>query len=161
MSQATLSPAWRVAAPADDDAIVAMCMTLNQVDPGPTKVSPEQVRATLGVFRREPTRGRALVLDQLGVAVGYGFLVSFWSNELGGQVCVLDELFVKPPYRGRGAVTELVEALAQESPLGLGRLVALALEVSDRNQRARELYERLGFEAGNRVMTRVLRPSSQ
>jgi hypothetical protein len=85
---------WRVATAFDDEGIVSMCMALNSEDPGPAPVEPEQVRRTLAKLREQSNRGRAVVCDMDGRAVGYALLISFWSNELGGEVCNIDELFV-------------------------------------------------------------------
>ena len=76
-------------------------------------------------------------------------LVSYWSNELGGEVCAIDELYVAPSARSRGWGSHLIEALAAGSGLGFAGTVALALGVAPGNARARALYERLGFEGKN------------
>jgi GNAT superfamily N-acetyltransferase len=148
---------WRLAAIADDESIVAMCMALNAEDPGPAPVHQSQVRRTLARLRAEPFRGRALVCEVDGHPAGYALLISFWSNELGGEVCVIDELFVRQADRGRGLATALLTGLmdGQES-LWAGKPVALALEVSPANERARAFYARLGFSGDNRSMRRPL-----
>jgi ribosomal protein S18 acetylase RimI-like enzyme len=144
---------WRMAAASDDDDIVSMCMALNAEDPGPAPVSPQQVRCTLTKLREESHRGRALVCEVDNRAAGYALLISFWSNELGGEVCIIDELFVAPAYRGRGLATELLMILAEnEQSLWPAQLAALALEVSPGNERARALYERLGFRGDDLAM---------
>jgi GNAT superfamily N-acetyltransferase len=148
---------WRVASVADDERIVAMCMALNAEDPGPAPVLPQQVRRTLAKLRQEPARGRAVVCNIGGCAVGYALLISFWSNELGGEVCTIDELFLLREHRGHGLATALLEGLAGgDQLLWPAGAAALALEVSPRNERARALYERLGFEYRNLAMRRVL-----
>jgi GNAT superfamily N-acetyltransferase len=148
---------WRVASVGDDERVVAMFMALNAEDPGPAPVLPQQMRRTLSMLRREQTRGRAVVCDIAGDAVGYALLISFWSNELGGEVCTIDELFVLPEHRGRGLGTALLDRLAGgDRSLWPAEAAALALEVTPRNQRARALYERLGFEPGNLAMRRLL-----
>ena len=148
---------WRIATVADDDAVVSMCMALNADDPGPVPVKPEQVLRTLAKLREEPARGCAMVCEADGLVVGYALLISFWSNEMGGEVCNIDELYVDKRYRGRGLATELVEGLARgEESLWRGQPVALALEVSPQNERARALYARLGFHGSNLAMSRRL-----
>ena len=136
-------PSWRSARPEEDDAIVTMSLALYGDEP--PRVTAAQVRQTLARFRSEPIRGRALVLDATGEAVGYAFLVSFWSNELGGEICTIDELYLKPEWRGRGHATEMLTSLQSGAPLWPRQPVALELEVSPLNTRAHALYERLGF----------------
>ncbi|HLK85729.1 MAG TPA: GNAT family N-acetyltransferase [Candidatus Binataceae bacterium] len=148
---------WRAASIDDDESVVAMCMALNAEDPGPAPVSPQQMRRTLAALREKPIRGRAVVCDVAGDAVGYALLISFWSNELGGEICTIDELFVLPEHRGRGLATALLERLAGgDRSLWPAEAAALTLEVSPGNQRARALYERLGFERRNLAMRRLL-----
>ncbi len=143
---------WRAAVASDDADIVSMCMALNSDDPGPTPVSAEQVLRTLARLREESHRGRAVVCEVNGRLAGYALLISFWSNELGGEVCVIDELFVSPAHRGRGLATDLLTKLGQRESFRGATPVALELEVSPANGRARALYERLGFRSENITM---------
>jgi ribosomal protein S18 acetylase RimI-like enzyme len=148
---------WRRAVPADDGLIVSMCMALNREDPGDVAVSPEQVVRTLVKLREEPIRGQAVVCEVDAKVVGYALLISFWSNEMGGEVLYIDELFVEENYRGRGLGTELIDRLATRDPsFWPDRVTALALEVSPQNVRAKSLYERLGFRRGNLTLSRQL-----
>lgn len=149
---------WRLARPSDEDAIVEMSLALYREDPSPIAPGAEQVRRTLSVFRREPSRGRAIVLECDAQCAGYCLLVWFYSNEYGGNVCTIDELYVTTAARGQGQGTRLIEELIQGSDLLPPATVALALEVTPDNHRARALYERLGFSARNTLMRRRLAP---
>lgn len=147
---------WRPAHPADDDAIAALSLALYAEDPSAYPVGAAQTRRTLAALRAEPGRGRAVVLDRGAAVAGYALLVAFWSNELGGEVCVIDELYVPPAHRGQGWATRLIEDLAAGRGPWPTRPVALALEVTAGNARARALYERLGFRAKNLGFVRPL-----
>lgn len=152
-----MQPEWRRAGEDDDDAIVTMSLALYTEDPSPARVSEAQVRTTLERLRQEPIRGFVAVLDIEGSRAGYAFLVSYWSNELGGEVCIIDELYVAPARRSRGYATRLVDALANGDAGWNGPPVALELEVSPKNAAASRLYERLGFRAKrNTTMRRLL-----
>jgi ribosomal protein S18 acetylase RimI-like enzyme len=140
---------WRAARPEDDARVVRLGLALYEEDPSPDPVGSDHFERTLAAFRDAPWRGAALVLELGGEIVGYALLVSFWSNELGGEVCDIDELYVAPEARGRGHDSKLLDALAAGSTLWPGRAVALALEVTPDNRRARALYERLGFAGKN------------
>lgn len=144
---------WKLATVREDEAVVSMYMMLNAEDPGAVAVQPQQVLHTLAKLREEPGRGRAVVCDFEGRIVGYALLISCWSNELGGEVCNVDELFVVPSYRGRGLTTALFQQLTEgKKSLWPSRPVALALEVSPQNERALALYDRLGFRGRNLAM---------
>jgi GNAT superfamily N-acetyltransferase len=142
---------WRDGKPADDDDIVALCFALNVEDPGPLPVPEDHIRRTLSELRGHPWRGKASVLEIEGLVRGYAFLIAFWSNELGGEVCVIDEMYVAPDVRGQGHATSLLECI----PEAWGRpIVAAALETSPANERANAFYRRLEFEGSNTAMTR-------
>jgi ribosomal protein S18 acetylase RimI-like enzyme len=146
---------WRLARPEDEPQLVAMCQELNAEDPGEAPVPPAHLEATLALLRREPIRGRAVVLELEGRPAGYALLVSFWSNELGGEVCNVDELYVRSAARRRGWAAALVQGLAAGGPLWPGRPVAIELEVSPGNERAQALYAALGFRPVHNLPLRL------
>lgn len=148
---ATLTPMWRRAVEADDGEVIRFCLALNDEDPGPAPVLAAQVERSLRTFRLEPHRGMAVVLDIDETVVGYALLTSFWSNELGGEVCLIDELYVAPDSRGRGHATALLDQLAA---LWGRPFVAASLEVSATNEDAMRLYRRAGFMGTNVVLVR-------
>ena len=147
---------WRPADPGDFHVIVEMSLALSSEDPGLGTVSAAQVAETLAVFQREPWRGLAVVLEVApGGIQGYGLLVPFYSNEVGGTVCEVDELFVAPASRGRGLASALFSAIDEGR---FGPFAAIALGVTPANNRAKRLYERLGFRVAG---TTLLRRSRQ
>jgi GNAT superfamily N-acetyltransferase len=147
-------PSWRPARAHEDNAIVSMSLALYEHEPA--RMSEAQVRQTLGTFRAEPIRGRALVLDADGAVAGYAFLVSFWSNELGGEICTIDELYLEPAWRSRGYGSALLTALQSGEPFWPRQPVALELEVSPLNPRAHALYERVGFAVKDNTTLRLM-----
>lgn len=146
---------WRPAHEMEDELVVAMCLELYREDPGQT-VDAAQVRSTLAALRRAPVRGKAVVYEAADGVIGYALLASFWSNEWGGEICIVDELYVLPAHRGRGVGTALFESISTDRALWDPPPVALELEVTPSNTRARALYERLGFRARNVTLRRRL-----
>jgi GNAT superfamily N-acetyltransferase len=96
-----------------------------------------------------------VVFEAEGRIVGYALLINFWSNEYGGIVLNIDELYVVPERRGAGTGTAFLNYLAAGHP---GDCVALKLEVLPYNRRALRLYEKLGFEKSDRDF--LIRPKS-
>lgn len=135
---------WHLATESDDDVLVEMYLGLCREDPGPLPGDARHMRETLATLRRDPWRGRAVVLDVGQQVAGYALLIACWSNELGGEVCEVDELYVTRDLRGRGHGTALFEAI-ERGDLWPLPLVAIALGITPGNTRARRLYERLGF----------------
>ncbi|MGC4122462.1 MAG: GNAT family N-acetyltransferase [Myxococcales bacterium] len=144
---------WRIARQGEDDAIVGMCLELYREDPGPVAVTDAQIRKTLAVLRREPVRGRAVVCELEDRPIGYALLVAFWSNELGGEICEVDELFVMRDHRSQGHGRALFAAI-ERGEVWPAPPVAIALGVTPGNARARRLYEGLGFRAVGTNMVR-------
>lgn len=133
---------WQPATAADDSSIFEMSAELYIEDPSIRPVPPEQTLATLAELRRNPVRGQAWALRIDGRAEGYALLINFWSNELGGEICTVDELFVRKNHRGKGHGRALLTRLLEEK-----RFRAIDLEVTPANGRARKFYESLGFGA--------------
>ena len=105
----------------------------------------------------EPERGRIVLFKQDGAVRGYGLLIPYWSNEFGGTLLFVDELFVDDAFRGQGIAKSFLAHVADQRPY---HAVALALEVSPQNPRARSLYESAGFEQRHPdMMTRRLTPA--
>lgn len=81
------------------------------------------------------------VLECENKVAGYALTVNYYSQEFGGKVFWIDELFVKPEFRGRNLGTEFLEYVKS-----LDGNVLLRLEAEKNNQKAIALYKRLGFE---------------
>ena len=144
---------WRIATTADDDSIVEMCSSLYTEDPGQFPIPNEYIRRTMATLRSEPARGRAVVLDIDGKVSGYALLIAFWSNELGGEICQVDELFVAPQHRNQGHGSALFNAISQDN-LWAASITAIALGTTMHNDNARRLYRRLGFSEIGVAMVR-------
>ena len=147
---------WRLATESDEDVLVEMCLGLYREDPGPLPGDARHMRETLATLHREPWRGRAVVLDVGQHVVGYALLIAFWSNELGGEVCEVDELYVTRDFRGRGHGAALFEAI-ERGDVWPAPVVAVALGITPGNTRARRLYERLGFATVGVAMVKKFR----
>jgi len=149
---------WRPPTPSEDDRVVELYLALYREDPGTVAPEPSRARRTLALLRADPARGRCLVLDLGGRIEGYALLIPYWSNELGGVICAIDELYVAPAARGRGRATELLGLVARGA-LGGEVPVALELEVSRSNSRGRALYLRAGFRpVANETLRSQLTP---
>jgi GNAT superfamily N-acetyltransferase len=95
-----------------------------------------------GLYSEDPSHGRIVLFGEGASLRGYALLVPYWSNEFGGTLVVVDELFVTPRARNRGIARSFFRFLGEERPF---EAVALALEVSPANTGARRLNESVGF----------------
>ncbi len=135
---------WRLATESDDEVIEELCVGLYRDDPGPSFGAARAMRETLATLRREPWRGRAVALDVGRQVAGYALLIAYWSNDLGGEVCQVDELYVARDFRSRGHGAALFEAI-ERGDLWPAPVRGVALGVNPDNTGARRLCERLGF----------------
>lgn len=74
-------------------------------------------------------------------AVGYALLCRSYSREAGGSTVWVDELYVRPEYRGKSIGSGFFAFLEENIPAARYRL-----ETEPGNEQARRLYERMGFE---------------
>jgi GNAT superfamily N-acetyltransferase len=122
-----------------------------------TRAARDRFPATIDRLLAEPSRGRIVLFVQHdGGVCGYSILVPYFSNEFGGVLLFVDELFVDDAARGQGASQAFFAFLENARPYDAA---ALALEVAPGNTRARSLYERMGFhDRHHRTMVHVLTP---
>ena len=134
--------------------VLRMMRELYEADGHDLSVNPDKFPSTIDYMLADPSRGRIVLFTDGAVLRGYALLVPFWSNEWGGVVLLLDELFVDRESRGRGIAKSFLKYLERERPFDA---VVVALEVSSANTRARALYEAVGFTDRHlRMMTRRL-----
>ena len=127
----------------DDKVVAKLIQNLYQEDPDGKAISPAKIKNTFGSLTKHPDRGTVLVFEHKKEIIGYAILINFWSNEFGGNIVDIDELYIKKEFRSQGIGTNFVRYLVKGK---VGRPVALRLEVTPSNTRARKLYKSLGFE---------------
>ena len=78
-----------------------------------------------------------------GETAGYGLVAKTYSQEAGGMVWWIEEIYVLPEYRGKGIGSAYLEYLFSVKPDNVKRM---RLEVERENEGAVALYKRLGFD---------------
>lgn len=86
---------------------------------------------------------KGVIIESDGEIAGYALLSFTYSNEVGGIVLWLDEVYICPSYQGRGLGTELLEFLDREYRDKVRRI---RLEVTPINNSAIRLYKKMGYE---------------
>lgn len=94
----------------------------------------------------EPGRGAVWLINDDGVAVGHVVLSVRFAMEFGGLSGYVDDLFVRPAHRRKGAATAGLEALVVECHRRSCR--SIHVEVGPDNAAALALYRRHGFAPG-------------
>jgi len=127
----------------DGEAVAELIKNLYEEDPGGKQMSDEKIQRTFDQLTEHPDKGTILVLDVEGNIIGYAILINIWSNEFGGNIVNIDELYIKEEFRGKGVGTNFIQYLITNK---FAESVALALQVNPENKKARALYEKLGFK---------------
>lgn len=112
----------------------------------------DEVR-TIGAFRRmaeDPNLGAVWIVRVGDALAGYVAITMSYSLEFAGRFGLIDELYVREAYRGHGLGSRALE-VAAEACRAMD-VSALRLEVDVENERARALYQRLGFTLQKRYM---------
>jgi GNAT superfamily N-acetyltransferase len=102
----------------------------------------ENVIRTFDECMRRNPMPRGLMLEIDGVTIGYALLSFTWSNEAGGLCVLLEEVYISPDCRGRGAGSALMRFVEKEYPLAR----RFRLEAARSNASAIRLYERMGYK---------------
>jgi len=103
----------------------------------------EMARALIAT---EDDQGMLLVADEGGEAIGFAAVGWKWSSLRGARIAVLEDLFVAPEARGKGAADALIEAVAERARRH-GFPVVTWLTAPD-NHRAQAVYNRVGGTSG-------------
>lgn len=138
----------RRATRADAGAVAEMMVGLYAEDPGPVGLDAARAQVQVLHLLERPRDAWLLVFDAAGGLDGYVLLVPYLSNEFGGDLVVLDELYVRPAARGRGLGGTFLEGLRRwASDVGVPRLELL---VNHDNAGKLPFYARHGFRVAAR-----------
>ncbi|RZT01972.1 GNAT family N-acetyltransferase [Cuneatibacter caecimuris] len=85
---------------------------------------------------------RLYLMEEDGGIVGYSLVGFTYSNEAGGQVLWIQELYLEEGYRGKGIGGSFLDRMAE---LFQEQVVQLRLELREDNEKARKLYSAKGF----------------
>jgi GNAT superfamily N-acetyltransferase len=131
----------RKATPADIPQVLALVKELAAYER-----EPDAVVATEADFLRdgfgETPAFRVLVAEDDATIVGFAFYFYSYSTWVGRRCLYLEDLFVQPAHRGKGAGIALMKALAREAVANECR--RFVWQVLDWNEPAITFYERLG-----------------
>jgi GNAT superfamily N-acetyltransferase len=134
-------PVIRKATRADVPAILALVKELAAYER-----EPDAVLATEADFLRdgfgESPAFHVLVAEEQAAVVGFAVYLFSYSTWVGRRCLYLEDLFVLPSHRGKGAGVSLMAALAREAIAQECR--RFVWQVLDWNEPAIGFYERLG-----------------
>lgn len=128
----------------DEDTFLQMCGEFYQTNATLHKYSETTARKTFNrIIEQHENLWGFLILDKDSLApIGYSLITSYWCNEEGGNVLIIDEIFIKPEFRHKGHGRLFVEWLEKHFS---DDAVSVTLEVLTTNANAKALYEKEGF----------------
>jgi len=133
----------------DIDLMLDLMHGLQQDDPWSVPFREEAVRKSLCELLVTPSAGRAFLIRDEQLSVGYLVLSFDFSLEYGGKNAWIDELFIRPEFRGKGLGSEALDFAAQTAHEAGAKV--LHLEVN-RGNPAIDLYRRNGFKDHDRFL---------
>ncbi len=149
----------RAAESNDIEDLLQLMQSLQQNDPWSIPFCENDVRESLRELLVNSSVGRAFLICDAESCIGYLVLSFDFSLEFGGKNAWIDELFIRPEWRGRGIGSTALE-FASQAARDLGAKV-LHLEVN-RGNPAIDLYRRHGFEDHNRyLLSKWLTPDTR
>lgn len=125
----------------DVEAVQSLVDALYASDPNTQDVRPD-VALTFQALSERPERGQLIVIEDHDRIVGYCIAVLFWSNEYGGNLIEIDEMYLVESHRASGITTELFAWLENAYP---EQLAGFCLQVADHNRPALNFIEKMGF----------------
>ena len=146
---------FSVATPADEETVLSLMGEFYLIEHLP--FTEHVARSALRPLLVEHEHGVVALMHAGEELAGYLVLTFGYSLEFHGRDALVDELYVREEFRGRGAGT-LGLAFVEEICRTEG-IRALHLEVDRGNERARRLYHRAGYQDHDRyLLTRWLEP---
>jgi len=133
-----------------------MILALYHEDPPGEEITHHKIQRTVQELASHPDKGAITIVRVGDVVVGYAIVIYYWSNEYGGDIACIDELYVKPPWRDKGIGVSCLEHIASAKA---GDLKGLQVEITPANTKALAYYSRQGFTPkANRHLFRRLTP---
>ncbi len=148
-----MAPSFRLAEPSDADTLVEMMRDFNTHER--IAFDEGEVREVLAQLLAHDSYGLVSLILLGGEVAGYVVITFGFSIEFRGRDALIDELFLKDEFRGRGlgsAALRFAEDICRERGIR-----ALHLEVDRGNTVAQSVYSRAGFlDRGNHLLNKWL-----
>lgn len=109
---------------------------------------PEIACRALRELWDHPELGRVYLIQSEALVAGYLVLTFGFSLEFRGRDALVDEIYVRELHRGQGFGTASLQRI--EEICRVEGLHALHLEVDHANERAKQLYHRVGYRDHDR-----------
>ena len=128
---------------ADKDEYIKMAREFYSSDAVLIHVDDSHFRATFSELMRSEDYAICYIFKLNGQIAGYSLLAKTYSQEAGGMVIWIEEIYVLPKFRNSGIGKEFFSFLINNRPKDVKRI---RLEAEKENSRAIALYKSFGFD---------------
>ena len=129
--------------PADERLYLTLAKEFYHTPGAPHPVPEQYFRNTFAEILLSDVYLEGFILDYKGEAAGYALITKYFSQERGGLAYLIDELYVRPAYQGKGIGQQFFQEYEESVR---GKTNRLRLEVMPENTRAEALYRRMGYQ---------------
>lgn len=95
----------------DKKAVVELVKSLYRDDPEGKPVFDEKINRTFNELTKHPDKGTIMIIEADSKTIGYSILINSWSNEYGGNILDIDELYIKSNYRRKEIGSKFIQYL--------------------------------------------------
>lgn len=127
----------------DKSDFIKMCFDFYNTDGVDHVIPISNMEKTFDLLIEDSDFAKAYVYEKNNKPAGYILLALTYSNEAGGTVVWLDEIYVKPEFRSQGIGSELIDFVIDKYK---NKVARFRLEITDSNIGAKKLYLSKGFK---------------
>ena len=127
----------------DFDDVFSMMLVFYASDALLIHPSEDVLRKTLRDALADTPYLEAFGFEEDGVLAGYGMVAMSYSTEAGGLCAWIEDIYIKPQYRGKGFGTSFLSFVQERYK---GKVARIRLEAEPENERAMAVYRKAGFE---------------
>jgi len=109
----------------------------------------EILKSTIIDLIQNPFLGKIWLINVNSQVVGYFVLTYIFSLEYGGRNALLDEIFIKKDFRGKGIGSKTLNFIEQQCKID--NIHVVHLQVKKFNPSAKKLYELNGYREVDRT----------
>lgn len=127
----------------DKSSFIKMCHEFYASGAALEPIPEENMNDTFDYIIKDGNYVKGFIFEKDGKTAGYGLVIVYYSNAVGGLCGLLDEIYVSPDFQGSGIGSEYLKSI---STILDEEIIGIRLEVMDTNKRAIKLYEKQGFK---------------
>lgn len=127
----------------DKKAYLEMAEVFYNSDAVIHNIPTHYITNTFAELMKSDTYILGYIMEREETIAGYALLSKSYSQEAGGSILWIEEIFILPEFRGCGLGGEFFSYLEEQMPEGIKRI---RLEIEKGNKKAASLYRKKGFQ---------------